>query len=81
MRANPQETADLVKFVEQILNGKLHFLCSDNNLKNIYFEELLRANGSRHVAIKKPECIDLFVVVTPLNENSTLETLSITQND
>ena len=33
MRPNPQETADLVKFVEQILNGKLHFLCSDNNLK------------------------------------------------
>ena len=29
MRPNPQETADLVTFTEQILNGKLHFLCSD----------------------------------------------------
>ena len=29
MRPNPQETADLVSFTEQILNGKLHFLCSD----------------------------------------------------
>ena len=26
---NPQETADLVTFTEEILNGKLHFLCSD----------------------------------------------------
>ena len=24
-----QETADLVTFTEEILNGKLHFLCSD----------------------------------------------------
>ena len=24
-----QETADLVTFIEEILNGKLHFLCSD----------------------------------------------------
>ena len=28
MRPNPQETADLVTFTEQILHGKLHFLCS-----------------------------------------------------
>ena len=25
MRPNPQETADLVTFTEEILNGKLHF--------------------------------------------------------
>ena len=25
------ETADLVTFIEEILNGKLHFLCSDVN--------------------------------------------------
>ena len=30
MRANPQETADLVTFTEEILNGKLRFFCSDN---------------------------------------------------
>ena len=28
MWPNPQETADLVIFTEDILNGKLHFLCS-----------------------------------------------------
>ena len=28
MWSNPQETADLVAFTEEILNGKLHFLCS-----------------------------------------------------
>ena len=27
---NPQETADLVTFTEEILNGKPHFLCSSN---------------------------------------------------
>ena len=26
---NPQKTADFVTFTEEILNGKLHFLCSD----------------------------------------------------
>ena len=30
MGPNPQETADLVTFTEDILNGKLHFLCSEN---------------------------------------------------
>ena len=28
MWPNPQETADLVTFTEEILNGKLHFSCS-----------------------------------------------------
>ena len=27
MLPNPQETVNLVKFTEEILNGKLHFLC------------------------------------------------------
>ena len=30
MWPNPQETADLVTFTEEILHGKLHFLCSVN---------------------------------------------------
>ena len=30
MWLNPQETADLVTFTGETLNGKLHFLCSDN---------------------------------------------------
>ena len=29
MWPNPQESADLVTFTEETLNGKLHFLCSD----------------------------------------------------
>ena len=33
MWPNPQETADLVTFTEEILNGKLHFLCSEYPLK------------------------------------------------
>ena len=28
MWPHPQETADLVTFTEEILNGKFHFLCS-----------------------------------------------------
>ena len=31
MWPNLQETADLVTFTEEILNGKLHFLCSASN--------------------------------------------------
>ena len=30
---NLQETADLVTFTAEILNGKLHFLCSDNSVE------------------------------------------------
>ena len=29
MQPNPHFPADLVTFTEEILNGKLHFLCSD----------------------------------------------------
>ena len=29
MWSNPQFPVDLVKFTEEILNGKLHFLCRD----------------------------------------------------
>ena len=37
MRANLQETAYLVTFAEEILNGKLHFLCSVNQNLQIDF--------------------------------------------
>ena len=30
MWPNPQETTDLVTFTEEILDGKLHFLCSED---------------------------------------------------
>ena len=35
MWPNRQETVNLVTFTEEILNGKLHFLCSDWNLRQI----------------------------------------------
>ena len=35
MWPNPQETADLVTITEEILNGKLHFLCSAPGQKDI----------------------------------------------
>ena len=37
MRPNPQETADLVTFTEEILNEKLYFLCSKGiKVESIY---------------------------------------------
>ena len=36
MWPNPQETADLVTFTEENLNGKLHFLCSVCILKILH---------------------------------------------
>ena len=35
MWPNPQEIADLVTFTEEILNGKLHFLCSESQ-RNVH---------------------------------------------
>ena len=32
MLPNPQFSADLVTFTAEILNGKLHFLCSENTV-------------------------------------------------
>ena len=31
MWPNPQESAELVTFTEEVFNGKLHFLCSEMN--------------------------------------------------
>ena len=35
MWLNPQETADLVTFTEEILSGKYHFLCSEEKAQLI----------------------------------------------
>ena len=37
MWPNPQEPADLVTFTEEILNEKLHFLCSDKSSAVKYY--------------------------------------------
>ena len=53
MWPNPKETADLVTFTEEILNGKLHFLCCEIGLKrltkNVYDKDMSVAN--------KPVCL------------------------
>ena len=42
MWPNPQETADLVTFTEEILNGKIHFLCSAwFSLEPLHFNPLV----------------------------------------
>ena len=49
MWPNPQETANLVRFTEEILNGKLHFLyseiCSSSTFQHTdYIEKVSSAN-------------------------------------
>ena len=34
--------ADLVTFTEEILNGKLHFLCSENSKGRLLFSKMCR---------------------------------------
>ena len=41
MWPNSQESANLVTFTEEILNGNLHFLCSD--VSDIVFNIIIRA--------------------------------------
>ena len=58
MRPNPQETADLITFTEEVLNGKLHILCSDSDFIFIddnfnpkgHFIELADGTRSNNVA-------------------------------
>ena len=40
MWPNPQETADLVTFTEKIINGKLHFRCSEMEMALLQLELL-----------------------------------------
>ena len=41
MWPNPQESADLVSFTEEILNGKLRFLCSVHVSKHQHIYEFV----------------------------------------
>ena len=44
-----QETADLVSFIKEILNGKFHFLCSEQaRIKAIGFVEIHIDQGHMH---------------------------------
>ena len=44
MWPNPQESADLVAFTEEMLNGKLPFLCSVKVLNTVLLQQLLKNN-------------------------------------
>ena len=51
MWPNPQEPADLVTFTDEILNGKLRFLCSVKNLlSNLSFILLKSSAGLSFLA-------------------------------
>ena len=54
MWPNPQETADLVTFIEEILNGKLHFLC------DAYINITKGLGGGKEVYKKFPKIDFLF---------------------
>ena len=57
MWPNPQESADLVTFTEEILNGKVHFLCSEIYLQLIQPETFdfltLRSNSKVNQTLMK----------------------------
>ena len=54
MWPNPQETADLGTFTEEILNGKLHFFCSDGAVLGILTNssDLMSISGFFKEALK-----------------------------
>ena len=58
MWPNPQETADLVTFTEEILNRKLHFFVQWYSLT--CFDPVMKGSGSAHSSIHKdfPDCIE-----------------------
>ena len=43
MWPNPLETADLVKFTEEVPNGKLHFLSSDFSIKQLTLDRYIQS--------------------------------------
>ena len=48
MWPNPQETADLVTFTNEILNGKFHFLCS--GISELFLVASIRDNSRTNPA-------------------------------
>ena len=48
MWPDPQETAELVRFTEEILNGKLHFFCTVRSLADHFFELSLWSSSDNY---------------------------------
>ena len=67
MWLNPQETADLVSFTEEILNGKLHFLCSDYTTIHMYV--VLESMASLLVATLNPKTPSVYKMVKRFIKN------------
>ena len=57
MLPNPLETEDLVTFTEEILNGKLHFLCSVIAKHEAYgFDSLTLEFIKKYLTNRKQRC-------------------------
>ena len=52
MWLNPQETADFVTFTGEILNGKLHFLCSACTQCLFYYSEQITCYVHKRIITK-----------------------------
>ena len=57
MWSNPQESVDLVTFTEEILNGKLRFLCNVNSeiFLSIIINRLVKLKDSYKLLIDEHE--------------------------
>ena len=89
MRPNPQETAALATFTEEILNGKLNFSCSIlvndfqrriQNLIKHHKSDIFRG-GSRAAATSKMECfviiVNGFQPLTIITKRSILDVAAV----
>ena len=65
---NPQETADLVTFIEEILNGKLNFLCNVCLIKSMV-KNLLKFNTT---AVKQSSFIHLIIALMQFFWNTSV---------
>ena len=72
MWPNPQITADLVTFTEEILNGKLHVLCNVGLHRNISFW----INNNKTKNFTKLQVVQIVNLVLPsLYEESLVNTI------
>ena len=85
MWPNPQFPADLVTFTEEILNGKLHFLYSENTLSSNFYIVLFENHqhqkmvclSSPFASFKKLVSFILFFLIFPRNFRKTFFTITL----
>ena len=53
-----QETADLVTLTEEIVNGKLHFLCSEETIQSKYY--LNKNHETKHIVYLSNQFLEHF---------------------